>query len=117
MAHLVEEELGTRGLHPARAGDRANGCRRPPAAPTRWPLRRAGSPVSRWPGHRSPLLVVRARDGLMAASDVLGLDGEATVIHELADGDVVTLGPGGRLGWFDARGLPSRRRYRSTCGP
>ena len=60
----------------------------------------AGVAVAR---RRSPLLVAEVGDALMAASDALGFDERATAIRELADGDVVTLGPGMQLRWYDRR--------------
>jgi glutamine---fructose-6-phosphate transaminase (isomerizing) len=53
---------------------------------------------------RSPLLVANTGDALVAASDALGFGSEATDIRELADGDVVALGPAEELRWFDGSG-------------
>ena len=105
VAHLVEEELrgcGRRSLAGLAAAlvaatSRLQGSYALAVAASGV----AGVVVAR---RRSPLLVAEVGDALMAASDALGFDERATAIRELADGDVVALGPGTQLRWYDRWG-------------
>lgn len=60
--------------------------------------------------HHSPLLVAVTSTAVMASSDALGFSGEVETVRELADGDIVALGPQRSVTWFDAAARPTESR-------
>jgi glucosamine--fructose-6-phosphate aminotransferase (isomerizing) len=52
--------------------------------------------------HRSPLVLAGTGDGVLAASDVMGLLGRAATVHVLGDGDVADIGA--EVRWYGSDG-------------